>query len=102
MNGKPQRKATVVQLFERSPKKPNSARRRCCRLKLNETGEFVQAYIPGEGHRLQKHAIVLVRGGPVRDLIGMKLKVVRGALDAAGVEGRQTRRSVYGSKKVAV
>lgn len=99
MAGKPQRKGTVVQLFERAPKKPNSARRRCCRVKLNETGQMVQAFIPGEGHRLQKHAIVLVKGGPVKDLIGLKLKVIRGALDCSGVEGRQTRRSIYGSKR---
>jgi len=81
-----------------TPKKPNSALRKVARVRLS-SGMEVTAYIPGEGHNLQEHSIVLVRGGRVKDLPGVRYKVIRGALDAAGVSGRKQARSRYGAKK---
>ena len=83
------------------PKKPNSALRRITRVRLSNNKE-VTVYIPGEGHKLQEHSIVLIRGGRVRDLPGVRYQVIRGTLDATGVEGRKQARSRYGAKKNAV
>jgi small subunit ribosomal protein S12 len=94
----PQRKGVCTQIMIRTPKKPNSAKRKVARVKLTN-GESVMAYIQGEGHNLQEHSVVLVRGGRVKDLPGVKYKVVRGALDFGGVVGRSTARSRYGVKK---
>jgi small subunit ribosomal protein S12 len=83
-----------------TPKKPNSALRKIARVRLSN-GEYVNAYIPGEGHNLQEHSVVLVRGGRVKDLPGVKYHIVRGKLDAQGVKGRKQGRSKYGAKKTA-
>ena len=82
------------------PKKPNSALRRITRVRLSN-GKEVTVYIPGEGHKLQEHSIVLIRGGRVRDLPGVRYQVIRGTLDATGVDGRRQARSRYGAKRVA-
>ncbi|QQR53471.1 30S ribosomal protein S12 [bacterium] len=87
-----------IKVFTATPKKPNSALRKVARVKLLN-GYEVTAYIPGEGHNLQEHSVVLIRGGRVKDLPGVKYHIVRGALDAAGVEGRKQARSLYGAKK---
>ncbi|NCS32154.1 30S ribosomal protein S12 [bacterium] len=94
----PFKRAVVLQVKTMTPKKPNSALRKVARVRLSNRKE-VTAYIPGEGHNLQEHSIVLLRGGRVKDLPGVKYHIVRGALDTAGVEGRQTSRSKYGVKK---
>ncbi|RLE31489.1 30S ribosomal protein S12 [Candidatus Acetothermia bacterium] len=94
----PQRRGVCVRVFTRTPKKPNSALRKVARVRLSN-GREVTAYIPGEGHNLQEHSIVLVRGGRVKDLPGVKYHIVRGALDAAGVEGRRQARSKYGVRR---
>ena len=94
----PQRKGVCTRVYTTTPKKPNSAMRKVARVRLTN-GIEVNAYIPGEGHNLQEHSIVLVRGGRVKDLPGVRYHVVRGALDTAGVEGRSQRRSKYGAKK---
>lgn len=96
--GSPQRRGVCVRVFTRTPKKPNSALRKVARVRLT-SGREVTAYIPGEGHNLQEHSIVLVRGGRVKDLPGVKYHIVRGALDAAGVEGRRQGRSRYGVRR---
>ncbi len=93
-----QKKGVCVQIFTAKPKKPNSAKRKVARVKLT-SGKTLQAYIPGEGHNLQEHSVVLVRGGRVKDLPGVRYKVVRGTLDAAGVSDRKKARSQYGVKK---
>ena len=98
LNNSPFRRGVCVQVMIRTPKKPNSALRKIARVRLS-SGVEVTAYIPGEGHNLQEHSIVLVRGGRVKDLPGVRYKIVRGALDAAGVEGRRRSRSRYGTKK---
>jgi small subunit ribosomal protein S12 len=85
-------------VFTQTPKKPNSALRKVARVKLS-TGIEVTAYIGGEGHNLQEHSVVLVRGGRVKDLPGVKYHIVRGALDTAGVQGRKQSRSLYGAKR---
>lgn len=87
-----------TKVFTQTPKKPNSALRKVARVKLS-TGYEVTAYIPGEGHNLQEHSAVLVRGGRVKDLPGVKYHIVRGALDTAGVENRKQARSLYGAKR---
>jgi small subunit ribosomal protein S12 len=87
-------------VFTTTPKKPNSALRKVARVKLSN-GTEITAYIPGEGHNLQEHSMVLVRGGKVKDLPGVKYHIVRGALDTAGVEGRKQSRSLYGAKRPA-
>lgn len=98
LKGKPQARGVCVRVFTTTPKKPNSALRKVARVKLS-TGIEVTAYIGGEGHNLQEHSVVLVRGGRVKDLPGVKYHIVRGALDAAGVEGRKQSRSLYGAKR---
>ena len=96
--GCPQRRGVCVQVKTVTPKKPNSALRKVARVRLTN-GMEVTAYIPGEGHTLQEHSVVLVRGGRVKDLPGVRYHIVRGALDTTGVEGRKCGRSKYGSKK---
>ncbi|MFQ5965557.1 MAG: 30S ribosomal protein S12 [Candidatus Scalinduaceae bacterium] len=97
LEGCPQRKGVCLQVMTRTPKKPNSALRKVARVRLTN-GREVAAYIPGEGHNLQEHSIVLIRGGRVRDLPGIKYHIIRGKLDTAGVEGRKRGRSKYGTK----
>ena len=99
LNSCPQRRGVCVRVYTTTPKKPNSAMRKVARVRLTN-GKEVNAYIGGEGHNLQEHSIVLVRGGRVKDLPGVRYHIVRGALDTAGVEGRSQRRSKYGTKKV--
>ena len=94
----PQKRGVCLQVKTMTPKKPNSALRKVARVRLSN-GIEVTAYIPGEGHNLQEHSIVLVRGGRVRDLPGVRYHVVRGALDTLGVSGRKQSRSLYGAKK---
>ena len=94
----PQRRGACLQVRTVTPKKPNSALRKVCRVRLSN-GNEVTAYIGGEGHNLQEHSIVLVRGGRVRDLPGVRYHVVRGALDTLGVDARRKSRSKYGTKK---
>lgn len=94
----PQRRGVCTRVYTTTPKKPNSAMRKVARVRLTN-GKEVNAYIPGEGHNLQEHSIVLVRGGRVKDLPGVRYHLVRGALDASGVEGRSQRRSKYGTKR---
>ncbi len=98
LKGSPQRRGVCTRVFTTTPKKPNSALRKVARVRLS-SGIEVTAYIPGEGHNLQEHSIVRVRGGRVRDLPGVRYKIVRGALDTQGVKGRQQARSRYGAKK---
>ena len=98
LNGAPQRRGVCTRVFTTTPKKPNSALRKVARVRLT-TGIEVTAYIPGEGHNLQEHSIVLVRGGRVKDLPGVRYKVIRGTLDTSGVSQRQQARSRYGAKK---
>ncbi|MFM9084441.1 MAG: 30S ribosomal protein S12 [Actinomycetota bacterium] len=98
LKGSPQRRGVCTRVFTQTPKKPNSALRKVARVRLT-SGAEVTAYIPGEGHNLQEHSIVLVRGGRVRDLPGVLYKIIRGALDAAGVKNRKQARSRYGAKR---
>ncbi len=98
LRGSPQRRGVCTRVYTTTPKKPNSALRKVCRVRLT-SGVEVTAYIPGEGHNLQEHSIVLVRGGRVKDLPGVRYKVVRGSLDAAPVRERRQSRSRYGVKK---
>ncbi len=97
LKGSPQVRGVCVRVFTTTPKKPNSALRKVARVKLS-TGIEITAYIGGEGHNLQEHSVVLVRGGKVKDLPGVKYHIVRGALDSAGVENRRQGRSLYGTK----
>ena len=94
----PQKRGVCLQVKTMTPKKPNSALRKITRVRLSN-GKEVTVYIPGEGHSLQEHSIVLIRGGRIRDLPGVRYQVVRGALDTLGVEGRKQSRSRYGAKK---
>ncbi len=94
----PQRRGVCTRVYTTTPKKPNSALRKVARVKLTSKVE-VTAYIPGVGHNLQEHSIVLVRGGRVKDLPGVRYHIIRGALDAAGVENRKQGRSLYGVKR---
>ena len=98
LKGSPQRRGVCTRVFTTTPKKPNSALRKVARVRLS-SGIEVTAYIPGEGHNLQEHSIVLVRGGRVRDLPGVRYRIVRGALDTQGVKNRQQARSRYGARK---
>jgi len=98
LQGNPQRRGVCTRVYTTTPKKPNSALRKVARVRLTNQIE-VTAYIPGEGHNLQEHSIVLVRGGRVKDLPGVRYKVVRAALDTAGVRDRTKSRSKYGAKK---
>lgn len=100
LKGSPQRKGVCLRVFTKTPKKPNSAQRRCARIRLS-TGQVVLAYIPGRGHSLQEHSVVLLRGGRSKDLPGVKYRVVRGKLDCMGVIGRKSSRSQYGAKRPA-
>lgn len=94
----PQRRGVCTRVYTTTPKKPNSAMRKVCRVKLT-SGYEVTSYIGGEGHNLQEHSIVLIRGGRVKDLPGVRYHTVRGALDASGVEKRKCSRSKYGAKR---
>ncbi len=96
--GAPQKRGVCTVVRTTTPKKPNSALRKIARVRLTN-GIEVTAYIPGEGHRLQEHSVVLVRGGRVKDLPGVRYHIVRGALDADGVEGRRQQRSKYGARR---
>ena len=98
LKGCPQRRGVCTRVYTVTPKKPNSALRKVARVRLT-TGIEVTAYIPGVGHNLQEHSIVLVRAGRVRDLPGVRYKVIRGTLDTAGVKERRKARSLYGAKK---
>ena len=97
LKGSPQRRGVCTRVYTTTPKKPNSALRKVARVRLTNSME-VTVYIPGEGHNLQEHSVVLVRGGRVKDLPGVRYKVVRGTLDAAGVSDRKKARSQYGVK----
>ncbi|MDR9419552.1 30S ribosomal protein S12 [Gracilimonas sp.] len=94
----PQKRGVCTRVYTTTPKKPNSALRKVARVRLTN-GIEVSAYIPGEGHNLQEHSIVLIRGGKVKDLPGVRYHIIRGTLDTAGVEGRTQSRSLYGTKK---
>ena len=98
LKGCPQRRGVCIQVRTMTPKKPNSALRKIARIRLT-TGIEVTGYIPGEGHNLQEHSIVLVRGGRVKDLPGVRYHIVRGTLDASGVNARKKSRSKYGAKR---
>ena len=98
LKGSPQRRGVCTRVYTTTPKKPNSALRKVARVKLSSQME-ITAYIPGEGHNLQEHSIVLVRGGRVKDLPGVRYHIVRGVLDSTGVEGRRRGRSKYGAKR---
>ncbi len=98
LKGAPQRRGVCTRVYTATPKKPNSALRKVARVRLT-SGMEITAYIPGEGHNLQEHSIVLVRGGRVKDLPGVRYKIVRGSLDTQGVRNRKQARSRYGAKK---
>ena len=98
LNSCPQKRGVCTRVYTSTPKKPNSALRKVARVRLSN-GIEVTAYIPGEGHNLQEHSIVLVRGGRVRDLPGVRYKIIRGSLDTQGVRNRKQARSRYGTKK---
>ena len=100
LQSNPQKKGVCLKIFLRTPKKPNSALRKLARLKL-PNGKKVTAYIPGEGHKLQEYSTVLIRGGRVKDLPGIKYHLVRGKLDFSGLKNRRTSRSKYGTKKIS-
>lgn len=97
LQGNPQKRGVCTRVYTTTPKKPNSALRKVARVRLTN-GIEVTAYIPGEGHNLQEHSVVLVRGGRVKDLPGVRYHIIRGSLDAMGVEGRKKSRSKYGTK----
>lgn len=94
----PQKRGVCMRVYTKTPKKPNSAIRKIAKIRLSNTREII-AYIPGEGHNLQEHSVVLVRGGRVKDMPGIKYKVIRGILDAQGLKQRKQGRSKYGTKK---
>ena len=98
LKGCPQRRGVCTRIYTTTPKKPNSALRKVARVKLT-SGYEVTSYIPGVGHNLQEHSIVLIRGGRVKDLPGVRYHIIRGTLDATGVDGRKQSRSKYGAKK---
>ena len=98
LNGCPQKRGVCIKVYTTTPKKPNSALRKVTRVRLSN-GEEVTAYIPGEGHNLQEHSVVLIRGGRVKDLPGVRYHILRGNLDTQGVANRKKRRSLYGTKK---
>ena len=97
MNESPQKRGVCVRVYTTTPKKPNSAQRKVARVKL-ANGNEVTAYIPGEGHNLQEHSVVMIRGGRVKDLPGVKYHIIRGVLDTKGVDSRKQGRSLYGAK----
>ena len=98
LKGSPQRRGVCTRVYTTTPKKPNSALRKVARVRLSN-GFEVTAYIPGEGHNLQEHSVVLIRGGRVKDLPGVRYHILRGNLDTQGVANRKKRRSLYGTKK---
>ena len=98
LKGSPQKRGVCVRVYTTTPKKPNSALRKVARVKLTN-GMEVTTYIPGEGHNLQEHSVVLIRGGRVKDLPGVRYHIIRGALDCVGVNGRKQSRSKYGAKR---
>ncbi|NRA73889.1 MAG: 30S ribosomal protein S12 [Rickettsiales bacterium] len=98
LEGCPQKRGVCIRVYTTTPKKPNSALRKVARLRLTN-GYEVTAYIPGEGHNLQEHSIVLIRGGRVKDLPGVRYHIVRGALDTQGVKDRKSSRSLYGTER---
>ena len=98
LKGSPQRRGVCTRVYTTTPKKPNSALRKVARVKLSN-GTEVTAYIPGEGHNLQEHSVVMIRGGRVKDLPGVRYHILRGVLDTQGVKGRKQRRSKYGAKR---
>jgi len=98
LKGSPQKRGVCTRVYTTTPKKPNSALRKVARVRLTN-GSEVAAYIPGEGHNLQEHSIVLIEGGRVKDLPGVRYHIVRGTLDTAGVSDRRTSRSRYGAKR---
>jgi len=98
LQSSPQKRGVCTRVYTSTPKKPNSALRKVARVRLT-SGMEITAYIPGEGHNLQEHSIVLVRGGRVKDLPGVRYKIIRGTLDTSGVRGRKQARSRYGAKK---
>lgn len=98
LDGCPQKRGVCLQVKTQTPKKPNSALRKVARVRLSN-GKEITCYIPGEGHNLQEHSVVLVRGGRVRDLPGVRYHILRGSLDASGVDGRNKSRSKYGTKR---
>ena len=98
LKGSPQRRGVCTRVYTVTPKKPNSALRKVCRVRLS-TGTEVTAYIPGEGHNLQEHSSVLIRGGRVKDLPGVRYHIIRNKLDTRGVEDRKQSRSKYGAKR---
>ena len=98
LNACPQKRGVCTRVYTTTPKKPNSALRKVARVKLTN-GQEVSAYIPGEGHNLQEHSVVLIRGGRVKDLPGVRYHILRGTLDTQGVTTRKQRRSLYGAKK---
>lgn len=99
LQGNPQKKGICTKVYTTKPKKPNSAIRKIAKIRLSN-GKFIIGFIPGEGHNLQEHSVVLIRGGRVKDLPGVKYKVVRGKYDLLGVNNRKKSRSVYGVKKI--
>ncbi|MCS5543510.1 MAG: 30S ribosomal protein S12 [SAR86 cluster bacterium] len=99
LKGSPQKRGVCTRVYTTTPKKPNSALRKVCKVRLT-SGYEVISYIGGEGHNLQEHSVVLIRGGRVKDLPGVRYHTVRGTLDTAGVDDRKQRRSKYGTKKV--
>jgi small subunit ribosomal protein S12 len=98
LKGSPQRRGVCTRVFTHTPKKPNSALRKVARVRLTN-GFEVTSYIPGEGHSLQEHSVVMIRGGRVKDLPGVRYHIIRGTLDTQGVSGRRQRRSKYGAKR---
>ena len=98
LKGSPQKRGVCVRVYTKTPKKPNSAIRKLAKIRLSNKREII-AYIPGEGHNLQEHSVVLVRGGRVKDLPGVRYHVLRGILDTEGVKNRKQRRSKYGAKR---
>lgn len=101
LNKCPQKKGVCISVYTKTPKKPNSALRKVARVRLTNGAEII-AYIPGEGHNLQEHSVVLVRGGRVKDLPGVKYHLIRGVFDLQGVSSRKNSRSKYGTKRVAI
>ncbi|MDA0782760.1 MAG: 30S ribosomal protein S12 [Rickettsiales bacterium] len=98
LQGNPQKRGVCVRVYTTTPKKPNSALRKVARVRLSN-GYEVTAYIPGEGHNLQEHSVVVIRGGRVKDLPGVRYHIIRGTLDTQGVKDRKQRRSKYGAKR---
>ncbi len=99
LQGSPQRRGVCTRVYTTTPKKPNSALRKVAKVRLAKSGVESLCYIPGEGHNLQEHSVVLIRGGRVKDLPGVRYHILRGVLDTQGVKNRKKRRSLYGAKR---